>query len=252
MESGVAAEGRAGRDGACGAACEPLGGTGSSSRPPRGPDAVPDVVVLVGSPRRCGNCARAATALARVLCEQGVQAEPLLLSDFEVGGCMGCGACEAMGACVLDAREGRGARPGFASLQARLLAADALALVAPVYFSGPPSQLKAALDRMQPLWCQRYLLGRRPVLPPERRRPFDLLAVGAGGDPFGYEALVSCARSSLRMADFELREVHDLVGFGQHARPGVPYGPSYDAALFAQMPAWAEGLIAAARASSVG
>lgn len=210
---------------------------------------MPSVAVLAGSPRRRGNSARVASAVMHALRVQGVQAELLLLPDFEVGGCTGCGACEAAGACVLDEREGRGLQLGFASLQARLLAADALALVAPVYFSGPPSQLKAALDRMQPLWCQRYLLGRRPPLPLERRRPFDLFVVGAGGDPFGCEALVSCARSSLRMADFELRETHDLVGFGQKPRPGVPYGPEYDAALLDQMPAWASGLASAAAAA---
>ena len=121
--------------------------------------------------------------------------------------------------------------------------------MAPVYFSGPPSQLKAVLDRMQPLWCQRYLLGQRPVRPLECRRPLDLFVVGAGGDPFGHDALVSCARSSLRMADFELHAMHDLVGFGQAPRPGCAYGPDFDAALLSNLFTWASGLVHAARAA---
>ena len=107
----------------------------------------------------------------------------------------------------------------------------------------------AVLDRMQPLWCQRYLLGQRPVRPLECRRPLDLFVVGAGGDPFGHDALVSCARSSLRMADFELRVAHDLVGFGQAPRPGCAYGPDFDAALLSNVSAWASDLVHAAQAA---
>ena len=177
---------------------------------------MPRIAVLVGSPRKNGACARFAAELEDALRGAGAVAELLFLCDYEVLGCVGCGA---------------------------------LALVAPVYFSGPPSQLKAVLDRMQPLWCQRYLLGRRPVRPLECRRPLDLFVVGAGGDPFGHDALVSCARSSLRMADFELHATHDLVGFGQAPRPGCAYGPDFDAALLSNLSTWASGLVRAARAA---
>ena len=177
--------------------------------------------MLVGSPRKNGACARFAAELEDALHGSGAVAELLFLCDYEVLGCVGCGACERTGACVLDAREGAGGRPGFACLLKRLQAADALALVAPVYFSGPPSQLKAVLDRMQPLWCQ----------------------------PFGYDALVGCARSSLRMADFELHAMHDLVGFGQAPRPGCAYGPDFDAVLLSNLSTWASGLVHAARAA---
>ena len=101
----------------------------------------PRVAVLVGSPRKNGACARFAAELEGALYGAGAEPELLLLSDYEVLGCVGCGACERTGACVLDAREGAGGRPGFACLIKRLQAADALALVAPVYFSGPPAGL---------------------------------------------------------------------------------------------------------------
>lgn len=207
------------------------------------------VAVLVGSPRKNGACARFVAELEGALYGAGAEPELLFLSDYEVLGCVGCGACERTGVCVLDAREGAGGRPGFMRLFERLQAADALALVAPVYFSGPPSQLKAVFDRMQPLWCQRYLLGQRPVRPLECRRPLDLFVVGAGGDPFGHDALVSCARSSLRMANFELHATHDLVGFGQAPRPGCAYGPDFDAALLSNVSAWASDLVHAAQAA---
>ncbi len=197
----------------------------------------PLVCVLAGSPHRGGASEALAAHVARGVERAGCRADLLRLADFALAGCTGCGACERTGACVLDAPERRRAaapdgRPGFPDLYARLDAADALALVAPVYFSGPPSQLKAVLDRMQPLWSQRYLLHSRPVVPLDARRPFDLFVVGSGGDPFGFDALVSCVRSALRMADFELRARHDCIGY-RSARPvgdGLP--PASDDAAF--------------------
>lgn len=181
------------------------------------------VCVLVGSPRRNGACAALARCVAQGVQRAGAVATTAYLADYALAGCIGCGACNRTGSCVFDAREAEASRPGFAALFDCVRRADALALVAPVYFSGPPSQLKAFFDRMQPLWAQRYVLNKCPTLPMGERRPFDLYAVGAGGDPFGYDALVSCARSSLRMADLELRELHDCIGYGTPGSDGTVF-----------------------------
>ena len=187
-----------------------VAGTGLGARPGEtpGPDALPGarplVCVLSGSPRR-GRCLELAAHVARGAELAGCEARTLALAGLEVAGCTGCGACSRTGECALP-------EDGMAEVARALEGADALALVAPVFFAGPPSQLKAALDRLQPLWARRYLLGTHPLLPKEARKPFDLLVVGSGGDPFGHEPLVTCCRSALRMADFELREVRDLVG----------------------------------------
>lgn len=175
------------------------------------------VCVLAGSPRS-GRCVRLAEAVASGVHEAGGQAYLVRLADYEVLGCVGCGACSCTGACILSGRPTPSGRPGFDELARVLVAADALVLVAPIYFSGPPSQLKALLDRLQPFWAQRYLLDSRPVLPPDERKPFELLAVGEGGDPFGWEPLAGCCRSALRMLDYELRATHDFVGTFDEAR----------------------------------
>lgn len=186
--------------------------------------------VLAGSPRRA-NCAHLAHAVVapslRAACgtaEVSVRA----LADYRVAGCVGCGACSRTGTCVLFAREvarggcaGDGPASTFLDLFAWLDGLDALVLVAPVYFAGPPSQLKALLDRLQFLWARRYVLKARPALPGEARRPLLVLGVGGGGDPFGSEALVTCARSALRMMDFELEGAETLVGY-RTARPDAP------------------------------
>jgi hypothetical protein len=182
--------------------------------------AAPLVAVLVGSPRRGGTSEALAARVARGAETAGARVRTVVLADYELAGCTGCGACEATGVCVLADGPGR---PGFDALLAQLAPCDGLALVAPVFFAGPPSQLKAVLDRLQPLWAQRYLLGRRPVLPLDERRPGLLVAVGAGGDPFGFEPLVTCCRSALRMLDVEIAEVCDCVG----ASASQPPAPCY-------------------------
>jgi multimeric flavodoxin WrbA len=81
--------------------------------------------------------------------------------------------------------------------------------VAPLYFAGPPAQLKALYDRMQPYWAQRYLLG---VTPPVKR-PAQLFVVGGGGDEHGYTPLTTITKSSLAVAGFNLEKVNNFIGF---------------------------------------
>lgn len=190
------------------------------------------VAVLSASPRR-GACER----LARVVAD-GARAHAdvvgLSLRDFEVRGCDGCEACLATGRCRLEALEGAGGRAGFVDLLGEIDACDGLVLVAPVYFSGPPSCLKAVYDRMQVLWARRYRLGLSPALPLSARRPLELFVVGGGGDPFGYEPLVTCTRSAMRMADYELSGVHDCIGYPGAGSDDVERAARRAAELFAE------------------
>lgn len=76
---------------------------------------------------------------------------------------------------------------------AMLDSARAIAVATPVYFATVPSQLKTLIDRCQPYWARRYILGE-PA--PARKRPGAVLVVGGGGDPFG----TSCALAPVRSA----------------------------------------------------
>ena len=164
------------------------------------------VAVLNASPRGDGRCARLSQALSERLArlEGRLRVRRLSLRDYEVAPCVGCGACQVTGACVLAARDKAMRGGGFSALFEALDEADALVMVSPVYFSGPPAQLKAFYDRLQVLWARRYALGRRPVRPREQRGPLDLMCVGEGGDPFGRDPLVTITHAAMRMMDFEL------------------------------------------------
>lgn len=205
------------------------------------------IVVLAGSPHGAMS-GMVAEILVGLLQARGAQVSLLRINDFDIAGCTGCGACARSGICVHDRAEAAGVYPGHAALRNELEDADGLALVAPVYFSGPPSQLKAVIDRMQPLFYQRYLTHARAILPVSARKPLDLFVVGHGGDPFGYQPLVTCVHSGFRMLDYELRRVHNLVG----VQNGVPDGSTYtlaaDADMLSKMNDWACDLVSAALA----
>ena len=162
----------------------------------------PEVLVLVGSPRKEGRSAALAKALAAELRQLGCRVCLYPLAEYPVAACTGCGSCSATGECVI-------AGDGFGVLSRHMDSCSAAVVVAPVYFAGPSGWLKDALDRCQVYWARRYQLGR--PLPPQR--PAHLLAVGEGGDPFGFEPLVAITTSALNSTGLRLepQRVHDFT-----------------------------------------
>ena len=134
------------------------------------------------------------------------------VSTLSVAGCIGCDACrdniaklaelgeDAIGddfaPCAID--------DDMQEIYELIDAADEITVVSPVYFAGPPSQLKALLDRLQPY----YWTNARA----EEKRPAVLHVVGEGGDPHGFDPLVGCVRSAAAVAGFRLERVLDWVG----------------------------------------
>ncbi len=157
-------------------------------------------MIIVGSPRANGRSAHLAEMLFEACIDECPDDELTLapVSELDITGCTGCGACEqAEGhACVFD--------DDMTEIREILDEADELAVVAPVYFSGAPSQLKQLLDRFQPYY---WTWERGGV-----RRPLTLHVVGEGGDPNGFEALVSEVRSAGAVAGFRLERIVDWVG----------------------------------------
>ena len=179
----------------------------------------PDILYISGSPQ-----SRASESLV-ALVEKGAKAagarsQHFFLSDKHIAPCIGCGLCSKTGNCNLanQAIQGR-LVDDYLELHALIERADALVIVAPLYFSGPSAQLKALFDRLQPYWARRYVLGEEP----RPKRPAQLFIAGGGGDAHGYAPLVGIARSALSVADFTLEKVHAFVGF--KAKDDMPVIP---------------------------
>ncbi|MCL2883714.1 MAG: flavodoxin family protein, partial [Coriobacteriia bacterium] len=182
-----------------------------ASAPPAEPpaDQAPDILFISGSPRR-----RASVALIGLL-EQGARkagarTQHFYLCEKHIDPCIGCGSCEKTGVCILAKRKKDG-HPvdDYLELKDILDRVDAVGIVAPIYFAGPTAQFKALMDRFQPYFTKRYLLGHKPA----PKRPAQLYIIGAGGDDHGYAPLIGITRSSFNVAGFSLEKVHDFVGF---------------------------------------
>lgn len=166
------------------------------------------VLLLVGSPRKC-HSAHLAGLISRGVEVAGATADVFYLSDHEVGGCIACDACMSTGECVID--------DDFTDFERLMDEADGLIVCSPIYFSGPPSQLKALYDRMQARWARRYILGQ----PADEKRPATLCVLGGGHDPFGYDPIRTITTSALNIAGFRLGQVEAFIGFGE----GGAYDP---------------------------
>lgn len=157
-------------------------------------------LILMASPRAQGRCAAWADELAASCREAGGTVQVLSAAGLAVAGCRACDACgKPPHRCII--------RDDMDRVNRALASCDELLVVSPVYFSGPPSQLKALLDRLQP----HFWAGTRR----QPKRPARLFAVGDGGDPHGYQPLTTIVRSALAVAGFSLRDVQARIGASQ-------------------------------------
>lgn len=187
------------------------------------------VGVMSASPYANGRCDRAAKETVGAIEEAGCRARLLFVRAYRIAPCRGCNACARQGACVI-------ADDDMASLVADLDRLDGLVLISPVYFAGPPAQLKVVFDRLQQLWAARYALDSYPALPAERRRPLGLVAIGGGSDPFGSEPLVTICRSAMRMLDYELATKVLVVGEGDASAASCRAGAMVAQAALGRVP----------------
>lgn len=190
-------------------------------------DPRPDILFISGSPRM-RTCVALIDLLEQGAKNAGAKTQRFMLAKKHINPCLGCGACSKTGNCIQAVKtENSHFADDYLELKATIERVDALAVVAPLYFAGPPAQLKALYDRMQPYWAQRMYLG----FPAKEKRLAQLFVVGGGGDPHGYLPLSVITKSSLAVAGFNLEKVNNFIGFS--APKQVPAYPSEeDAATY--------------------
>ena len=137
---------------------------------------MPAVTVLgiAGSPRRRGNTE---TLLDRFLeGAESVRAEvtKLVAAELAVAGCVACDGCRDDGRCVV--------RDDFDQVYDGMVAADVVALAAPLYFWNLPAQVKAVVDRSQCQWARKCVLRAPPPPTPSGREWRRGVFICVGGD----------------------------------------------------------------------
>ncbi len=180
-------------------------------------------LIILGSSRAHGRSAALVEALFDACMEDYPEdaASVLSVAALSVTGCLGCDTCHKKSDVDLPNEDDplypcarvRKSKPfehqcimhdDMDRVRLELDAANELIVVTPVYFASVPSQLKALLDRLQPyFWSD---------LRTKKKRPCTLHLIGEGKDPWGYDGAVSCVRSALSCAGFEVVSLMDWVG----------------------------------------
>jgi multimeric flavodoxin WrbA len=143
------------------------------------------VLILSGSRNREGQTARAIKAIQKGITQGKGKSEAIFLTEMKLERCRQCdadgwGLCRKEGRCIID--------DDFASIAARVKAADVVVFANPVYFGDLSESMRTFLDRYR-----RTLFKPGQAPPPGFSTPGGTPAIGvcyAGGSGNG---TVSCA-----------------------------------------------------------
>jgi multimeric flavodoxin WrbA len=114
------------------------------------------VLGIAGSPRRRGNTEALLDRFLDGAQGAGAQVEKLVAARLKIAGCCACERCFETGECAIH--------DDFQGVADKLLAADVIALAAPLYFWNLPAQVKTVIDRSESQWGRKYVLDAS--LPP--------------------------------------------------------------------------------------
>lgn len=109
--------------------------------------------VLFGSPHKDKKTARLLKSFLEK--EKTDNFDIIYAYDTPLEPCTDCGGCAEGGGCV------KSDFPVVQSIYERISEADVFVLASPVYFNSAPAPLKCIIDRMQPYFIKKYVLGQR-------------------------------------------------------------------------------------------
>lgn len=111
------------------------------------------VLGICGSPREDGNSDLLLEKALQGAKSAGADVTSLRAADLDISGCHECGGCDETGECIVD--------DDMQKVYPQFYQADAVILATPIFFYGPPAQLKALIDRAQAPWNRRRLSGKQ-------------------------------------------------------------------------------------------
>jgi len=139
------------------------------------------VLGIMGSPRRQGNSDLLLDEVLKGSREGGAEVEKAIVYRMKINPCRECNSCLGDGTCFM--------KDSMIDMYARLLSSDVVVISSPIFFYGITSQLKAFVDRCQPLWARKYIL-QQPSPNGQRRGVFIGVGATKGADLFDGSKLV--------------------------------------------------------------
>lgn len=98
------------------------------------------VILLSGSPRAQGNTNQVLQECAKMIKENGVEAEVISLAGKKIESCTGCGKCNELKHCIID--------DGFNEILEQVRTAEGFIVGAPVYFGTARGDVMSLLQRL--------------------------------------------------------------------------------------------------------
>jgi multimeric flavodoxin WrbA len=135
------------------------------------------VLGIAGSPRRKGNTEMLLDRFLAGAEAAGAEVEKIVAARLDIAGCIACDGCWDDGLCVVQ--------DDFQSVYKQLVAADVIALAAPLYFWSLPAQVKPLIDRSQCQWARKFVV-KKPLAPTSAghaRRRGVFICVGGDAEP---------------------------------------------------------------------
>jgi multimeric flavodoxin WrbA len=101
---------------------------------------MPKTLLISGSPKPDGNTAQLMRECAKVIQEQGVEAEVVSFAEMKIESCTACGKCSEIGECNIQ--------DGLNEIIKKVRSAQGFIVGSPVYFGTARGDVMAALQRI--------------------------------------------------------------------------------------------------------
>ncbi|MCL2607933.1 MAG: flavodoxin family protein [Methanomassiliicoccaceae archaeon] len=127
-----------------------------------------DVLFIAGSARDDGMTSRLCDMVGSSISDAAPNAKLMFirLHEMDIKHCTACGSCSHSGRCVID--------DDMHQVYKAVNDSDVIVLAVPIYFSGPSSIIKQAIDRFQCVWA---------TGPRKKSKAVALIAAGGGDSP---------------------------------------------------------------------
>jgi multimeric flavodoxin WrbA len=112
-----------------------------------------NIIGIAASPRRHGNSETLLDHTLTGAISMGAKTEKIVLSLLDIRPCHGSDTCLKKARCFV--------KDDMAQLLDKIDKADRVVIASPVYFGSVTAQLKAMIDRCQPLWVEKYVLKKK-------------------------------------------------------------------------------------------
>ena len=165
------------------------------------------IIIILGSPRKQGNCAALAIQVAAGAKEVGADVESIYVHGMDIQPCRGCDTCRDLDLdvgkdCVID--------DGMQGLYPKLRCADAIVIASPIYWFTVSAQTKLFMDRCGGLSAKTNVIAGKPV---------GILLTYGADDPFDSGAINA------------MRTFQDIFRYLDSPIVGMVYGSAYEAGV---------------------